>query len=156
MSHGNRFAPSSNGAVPPPDDATQLLERFQRVERAWKKAEEILAATLVPIDVRVKVRDGLEEDGQGRPHGEYAHYLSFAKIKGSKRICWEESTLHYGDPDSEWNCRPIVECPVDIRLEMFNWYEKLYEEVKSVAKSYIPKIDEAVAKFELALEFIDI
>ena len=92
----NRCAPSENGNLS--STARQLLEEFQLIEEAWKKAEDKLAETHVPIDVRVKVKDGTMDANDGQVVGEYAHYLAYIKVKGSRRICWisEEDLLQCG------------------------------------------------------------
>ena len=50
--------------------------------------------------------------------------------------------------------RPITECPVDTRIEMFAWFPKLFEESESVAKSYVPRINKAVEEFERNLFYL--
>src|SRR5579863_9061425 len=111
----NRLRPSSNGAAHV--DATtgeQLLACFKRIEDVWKRAEEKMASTHVPVDVRIKADDGplLHDSPTGCPsqYGVYARYLTYCKVKGTKRICVEtiEETSNSIDED----CRPVTECPV--------------------------------------------
>jgi len=151
--HENRSVPSQDGILT--SSARQLLEEFQLIEAAWKKAEDKLADTHVPVDVRVKVKVGTMDANGGQVVGEYAHYLAYTKVKGSRRICWISEELYY-NADEETVCKPVCECPVDIRVEMFDWYPKLYAEAEAVAKSYVPKLREAREKFESTLKFIDL
>jgi len=125
------------------------------IEAAWKKAEDILAETHVPVDVRVKVKDGVIDADDGQPIGEYVNYLAYTKIKGSRRICWVSEDIYFNG-DEQTACKPVGECPVDIRVEMFDWYPKLYAEAEAVAKSYVPKLRQAREKFESTLKWIDI
>ena len=152
----DRSAPSQNGILS--STARQLLNEFQLIEEAWKKAEDKLAETHVPVDVRVKVKDGTIDADDGQVIGEYAHYLGYIKVKGNRRICWisEEVYFNQHEDEEETVCRPVVECPVDIRVEMFDWYPKLYAEAEAVAKSYVPKLREAREKFESTLKWIDL
>jgi hypothetical protein len=161
MSSHDRIAPSLNGQArmtTASPTADELLTQFQRIERAWQAAEEKLAATHVPIDVRVKVRD----EWIGPPcsvAGEMVVYLAYCKVKGNRRVCViEESTFHnaYPGEEQEVDVKPVTECPVDVRLEMFDAFKKLYDEANAVAKSYVPKIRERVDQFEASLQWIDL
>jgi hypothetical protein len=149
----DRLAPSSNGAPKKfVSDAEQLLAQFQQIEQVWKRAEEMLSATRVPVDVRVSLNSGRSE------HGDYgfATFLSYEKVKGTRRICLVREDYDYGDGSTEVDCRPIVEQPVNVRVEMFDQYERLYKEATAVAKSYIPKLEAAINKFGGYLDLLDL
>ena len=135
--------------------AQQLLEEFQLIEQVWKKAEDKLAETHVPVDVRIKVKDGVIENGSA-VFGEFSHYLAYTKVKGTRRVCWISEEVYYNENDEEAIVKPVVECPVDVRVEMFDWYPKLYAEAEAVAKSYVPKLREAREKFEASLMWVDL
>jgi hypothetical protein len=155
MVRKDRFAPSQNGAPDPANStAEQLLAEFQQVEQVWKKAEEKLATTHVPVDVRVKVSEGPIGNEECQ-FGEYTNFLAYSKVKGSRRICYVTENYYYVEDQTELECRPVTECPVDVRIGMFDRFEALYREAESVRDSYVPKIREARAKFEKTLEFID-
>lgn len=134
----------------------ELIESFKLIEEAWAKAEAKLALAHVPVDVKIKVEDG--DFGDDSPGEGYASFLGFVKQKSSWRICFITITTTYpmGDERREYDCRPITECPVETRLEMFERFPELYEEVLKVAKSYVPKIKESVAKFEQTLLLLDL
>lgn len=134
----------------------QLLSEFQLIEQAWKLAEEKLAETLVPIDVKVKVKSGTicDEDNGFQTIGDHEDSLAYVKAKGSRRICWVHEYTIYGN-NPETVTRPVVECPVDLRIELFDHYERLYREAEAVAKSYVPKLREAREKFEKLLSKIN-
>jgi hypothetical protein len=153
MSSNDRFSPSQNGQ---PTD--ELLAQFHRIEQAWKVAEDKLAATHVPIDVRVKVSDKYIDGSYGNPIGESRIYLGYCKVKGNRRVCIiEECEFFNAHPDEvHEDVKPITECPVDDRLDMFDSFQKLYDEAYAVSKSYVPKIKERVDKFEQSLQWVDI
>lgn len=156
-----RMRPSGDSRIPKPlalDDpmkqaGDELAATLQMVEDAWKKAEAKLALSHVPVDVQVPFREESLECGGG-----FTEFLSYRKVKNQWRICWICSTEVSPDPDvdHEVECRPITDCPVGQRLEMFQHFEKLYNEVMKVTKDYVPKIKEAVQKFEATLEYIDL
>ena len=149
----NRLMPSQNGSSV--STADQLLDEFQRIEQAWRRAEEKLAETRVPIDVRIKVKEGgIYDDDERSQIGCYTHYLAYTKVKGNRRICWECDRAFSQHEESE--CKPVAEMPVDIRIEMFDHFASLYRDAESVAKSYLPKLQAAREKFENTLEWIDL
>jgi hypothetical protein len=155
----DRFAPSRNGkseAILPPSP-NELLEQFKRIEEAWKKAEEKLASTHVPIDVRIKVDEDYDMEPDGGPIGKQEVFLNYCKAKGARRICLVNRYIEFpADGSYREESTPITECPVDQRLEMFDHFEKLYDHCKAVADSYVPKIKERVDQFEKSLEMIGI
>jgi hypothetical protein len=160
MASNNRFAPSSNGVshgnAPFVSTADQLLEQFQRVEKAWKMAEDKLASTHVPIDVRVKVgsyTDYADDDPHEQyPIAEMTTYLGYCRVKGARRICEVvRRDFIQGPPEFDESITPIVECPVDDRLAMFDTFQRLYDEALAVSKAYVSNIKEKVDQFEQSL-----
>jgi hypothetical protein len=159
MVRKDRFAPSENGASAAkplsPCKPTELLAQFKRIDEAWKKAEQILADTHVPIDVKIKVDEKAIVDDQFGTVGQAVRFLGYFKTKGSRRICVDRYTLRYSGSEDE-EVTPVTECSVDERIEMFDAFRRLYDEARAVADSYIPKIKERVDKFEVSLNFIDL
>lgn len=136
----------------------ELVAGYQLIEEAWKKAEAKLALSHVPVDVRIKVGSGSLGDPEN-PFGDRTTYLGYVKLKNQWRICYiEEDDLYGGPPDEQFStsCRPVTEIPVETRMEMFDWFEPLYNKVMEVTKSYVPRIKEKVTKFEVTLELIDL
>jgi hypothetical protein len=154
MKQENLSAPSENDNLS--STARQLLREFQLIDQVWKKAEDKLAETHVPIDIRVKIRDGNINANDGHVIGEYVQYLGYNKVKGNRRICWIIEQDFFSGENEDAVYKPITECPVDVRVEMFDWYAKLYAEAEAVAKSYVPKLQEAREKFESKLKWIDL
>ena len=103
------------------------------------------------MDVRVKV--GAADDGLT----EVTTFLAYAKVKGVRRICVvrEDHNMMTGEMEN-YDSRPVIECPVDVRVEMFEHFPRLYSEAKAVAKSYVSKLQRAVSSFEATLELIDL
>ncbi len=135
----------------------EIIAGYQLIEEAWKRAEAKLALAHVPVDVKIKVRSGNigdEPDADGR----YTEFLSYVKIKNQWRICAivENIYLNCAGSGVETDVRPITECPVQVRLDMFEWFPKLHEEVIKVTKSFVPVIKEKVAVFQNVLETIDL
>src|SRR5687767_13436788 len=100
----DRFAPSKNGAAPvassvPLSSADDLLAMFKRVEDAWAKAEQKLAETRVPVDVRVTVSvdpiEDEEREDEERIVGVSTSYLAYCRVKGSRRICYGETREYH-------------------------------------------------------------
>ena len=172
MSHSNGSARDS-GANGPKKPAIQrltwvdpmqkageeLIASYQLIEEAWKKAEAKLALSHIPVEEKVKVGDTEDIGHPDNPLGERTKYLGYMKLKNQWRICYiEEDYLYCAPPEMENNvsCRPITESPVEIRLEMFDHFERLYNKVMEVTKGYAPRIKDKVMQFESALEMIDL
>jgi hypothetical protein len=157
MATKNRVAPSKSGEsdwnLDTPSTAEQLLEQFTRIEQAWKKAEERIASTHCPIDVRVNVSKEWIYGSNDCIQGETRTYLAYFRVKGSRRICFVvESRFDHPEIHPVLDSKPITEMPVDIRLEMFDHFQQLFDEVETVSKSYVPKIKERVDRFEAELD----
>jgi hypothetical protein len=131
----------------------EIVATYQQLEEAWKKAESILAAAHVPVDVKVKVGNYTHYHHE-EPYGDSMMYLGYVKLKNQWRICYITETTWVQQPDDDVECRPITECPVELRLEMMDWFPKLHEKVIKVTKDYVPKIKEKVAAFENTLRSI--
>ena len=135
----------------------ELIAQFKGIEEAWKKAEALLSLSHVPSEARVKV--GAYSIGPDEsPQGEETVYLAYCRVKNQWRICVTTETEWYvGDPDERVSVetKPVVECPVDVRLEMFDWFDKLYHEVVKTAEEYVPKIIKAVNRFEKVLASLE-
>ena len=132
----------------------EIIAGYQLIEEAWKKAEAKLALAHVPIDVKVKIRSGtIGSDEQ--PYGSYTQFLGYVKIKNQWRICIITESDFFDRPEMEFEYRPITECPVQERLDMFELFPKLYQEVINVTKDFVPVIKDKVAEFEKSLGSID-
>lgn len=135
-----------------------LLAQFKNLEDVWKKAEALLAKSHVPCEVSVKVRSGTL-GSESEPEGVVTTYLAYCKVKNQWRIAVvEETEIFNCPPDFEGRSeesKPVTECPVDVRLEMLEWFDKLYTEVVKTTDRYVPKINGAVKKFEKVLASLD-
>jgi len=159
-------APVSPPAPKPPSNdpieraGEEILASYKLIEDAWKKAEAKLALAHVPVECKVEVsREPIGGGVEEPPYGEQTNYLGYLKIKDQWRICFiEECEFFVGHPDEQFqtSARPITEVAVETRLEMFDWFEKLYAEVLNQTASYVPKIKDRVAQFEAKLDLIDL
>ena len=135
----------------------ELIAQFKGIEEAWKKAEALLALSHVPTEVRILVRSWSENGDT--PHGDERTYLAYCRVKNQWRICvTTETDWLPGQPEDDTtlvDTKPVVECPVDVRLEMFDWFDKLYQEVVKTAEEYVPKIIKAVNRFEKVLASLE-
>lgn len=155
-----RRAPSKNGATlakPDPRSTTADLEAmFQRIEEAWDKATEKLDNIRVPAEVCVKVDQTPIRAISGKIIGKKKCFLAYCRHKGERRICYLVKKCYDDDErDDVEEIKSILDWPVDIRLEMFAHFKKLYDEAIAVASSYIPKIKESVEVFEESLQSLD-
>src|SRR4029077_4662476 len=95
-----------------------LAASFQQIEDAWKNAEDLLAVIHVPVDCRIKI-DSLDIGDPNNPSGKSVRYLCYDKLKTGWRICWtvEDEFFHLPDEQIDVRVRPIVECPLEVRLK---------------------------------------
>lgn len=155
-----RRTPSKNGAPlakPDPCSTTAELEAmFQRVEEAWDKATEKLDNIRVPAEVRVKVDQTPIEATSGKIIGQRKCFLAYCRHKAQRRICYIVEKCYDDDEREDLEeIKPVVDWPIDVRLEMFDHFKSLYDQAIAVASSYIPKIKESVEEFEESLELLD-
>jgi hypothetical protein len=157
---------SKASSVPKPPEleiakvGNELTEHFQLIENAWKKAEELLALSHIPIDVRIHVKaDHLYHDVPGgEPEQCYADvmtFISYCKTRTGWKICWVQETDYAQHPDTQVEQKLISECSTETRLEMFEHFPALYAAVVKRVKEYMPKIREKVTSFEAVLGSLD-
>ena len=144
------------GSQPSPDDAesrvaAELSEQYRQLAALWGNAEERLLKFRIPIDVRVPCGtwdDLLDQQGNSTP--KVRSFLGFVKYGRGWRICWCQNHDHH--PEHDWDWKPVVDCPVDVRREMFPHIDKLREAVVNAAKNSIPKLEKDIATFRKMLE----
>ncbi len=126
----------------------ELLECYKEIAEAWVKAEQLLSLSHVPKEVRVLVHDF----GHNEESPEESIYLGYVRLGGQWRIC--EVTVEI-DCQNESYERAIEDCPLDVRLEMLDHFDKLYAEVLKTTKDYVPKVKDRVSKFLASLEALN-
>ena len=153
----NRISSSLGGQKPgqPENEREQqtikaLTARYDEIEALWNRAEEDLKRFRVPYAV-VHCYSSDYETG-----GPPLHYsLSFRRYGKGWRICYEiakaYSELNPGAQD-EWDCTPIIECPLDRRLAMIPVFKALRKMVVEAAEQAVPTLDEAISDFRNLLK----
>jgi hypothetical protein len=122
-----------------------LRERYDEIEAIWEEREADLSR--FPIPEAAELYLGTDSDGGGAPMQYYLAFMRYGKgwrICHGWRICYSEvdSRLH-----DEENFRPVIECPLDVRLSMLEQFEELRKKVIEVAEAAVPKMDTVIAKF---------
>jgi len=139
-----------NPSVPenqPQSTGEELRYEFQQIQLAWEMAEEKLHLTRIPIDIQVEVGSGPIYDDTPEQVGNYTTWLAYQKCKGKWRICWVKHETFLDGTENDYEIKPVVETPIDTRIEMFDHYDTLYEHAEAICKSYVPKLREAREKF---------
>lgn len=135
----------------------RMVEGFEMLEKAWNLAETILAVAHVPHDVEVKIGDTCYSDDTRSDWHE--HHLGYLKRKGEWRICVTSvfnSFDNFGNERIERMERRITDCPVEMRLEMLDHFQQLYDAVIQATKDYVPKIQSKVAAFSSTIQLMDL
>ncbi len=125
---------------------TTLTERYDEIEALWNEAEEDLKRFHVPYPVVYWYATGIHEES----NGQYGYGLGFVRYGKGWRICHGEyfEGAHPDEPD--W--KPVIECPVDIRIKMMGHFETLRKKVIETAENAVPKLDKAIASFRKVLK----
>jgi hypothetical protein len=146
---------SRDGQSPahPDDREEQIIEalkrRYDEIEALWNKAEADLKRFRVPRGVEHCYDSDYE-------HGFPIHCaLWWVRHGKGWRICHEVRTA-YSEVDEkrpdECDWKPIIECPVDLRLRMIPEFEHLRRKVIEEAENAVPKLDEAISSFRKLLK----
>ncbi len=121
-----------------------LTDRYDEIESLWTNAEEDLKQFRIPRSVEHCYESDYD-------HGIPMHFsLSWTRYGKSWRICHEQRTS-YSEVDEgrqdevEW--KPIIECPLDLRLHMIREFEKLRTKVIDAAQKAVPELDDAISQF---------
>jgi hypothetical protein len=80
--------------------------------------------------------------------------LAWARLGKDWRICHASETAYDGieDRDDEWEWKPIIDCPVYLRVQMIDEFEKLRLKVLEEAENEIPQLEQAIARFRSILK----
>jgi hypothetical protein len=125
-----------------------LKKRYDEIEALWSQAEEDLK--------RFRVPSGVEHCYASDYEGSYPiHYVMWWVRHGkSWRICHEirKAYSEFDDKqhdESDW--KPIIECPLDLRLRMIPEFEHLRRKVIEEAENAVPQLDNAITSFRKIL-----
>lgn len=137
----------------------EILVSYKVLEDVWKKAEEKLSFSHVPVNVKVKVGSGFIGSNL-QPHGEETTYLGYGRVKGQWRICLVEEQIFYSGSDPEemetstWT--PISEASVHWRMEMINHFPELCAEVVTITRKFVEELKKKATAFESSLNLFDL
>jgi len=145
---------SENRPANPVDEREQhiikaLTGRYNEIEALWNAAEEDLKRFRIPHAVELPY----DSDHGGGPSSYY--FLCFMRYGKGWRIVHKSTyAVSEYDPsqDDEVDYKPIVECPLDLRLSMIDHFEALRKKVIEEAEKCVPTLDDAVSRFRKVLK----
>ncbi len=114
-----------------------LASRYDALNQAFVEAEQLLKSLkpLHPVWI-----DYNRDSSDGQP--DRWEVLGLNKYQGKWRLC------HATDNElNEYGCndiKPIVECPVDVRVRAAKVVRQLHEKVVKSKEEYLPQVDEAI------------
>jgi hypothetical protein len=127
-----------------------LKERYDEIEALWNEAEEDLKRFRSPFAVEHCYDSDYD-------HGNPTHYsLWWTRYGKGWRIVFEERIAHselgsgYPDESREW--KPVIECPLELRLHLIDKFPRLREKVIEAAESAVPGLEEAISSFRKILK----
>lgn len=113
----------------------ELATRYDALNQLFTQVEQALKALKPPHPVwyaydRVPVEQGLER----------WQVLGLLRYQDKWRLC------HAYDSDIDFmdDIKPIVECPIDVRIRAAKEVRHLQEKIVKSKEEYIPKVDEAI------------
>ena len=144
---------SANLNNPQDDREEQIIKALTRrddeIESLWNEAEEDLK--------RFRIAHAVEHCYDRDYEGSYPihHILWWMRHGKSWRICHEIRTAYSEFDDKQHDkseLKPIVECPLYLRLNMISEFENLRRKVIEEAENAVPKLDKAIASFRKILK----
>jgi hypothetical protein len=163
----NRFSTNGDGEKSSPNDVSRSMDgqkpahpdspnheneqhvikalrgRYDEIEALWNEAEEDLKRFRIPQDVEHCY------ETENRCHPCIHYLLGFVRYGKGWRICHGECDDNYRD-EPAW--KPIIECPLDVRLKMISYFQNLRKKVIEAAEDAIPKLDKAISSFRKVLK----
>ncbi len=126
---------------------------FDELNSAWDKIEKffrtqgILQSAYYSYDVAVV----WPNQNESQQVGEFL--IGIQKLKGKWHIC--HGVLEYRDGEiSGWT--PVAECSTELRIELLDHVDKLFERLVEANEKYVPEIEQAVAKSQSVLKDLGI
>ena len=111
-----------------------LAMRYDALNQQFTQVEQLLKSLKPPHDVWVTYDIGGYE---GNSHWQL---LGMAKHQNKWRLCHAYDHEYEDRSDSA----PIVECPIEVRIEAAKFVRQLREEIVKAKEDYVPKVDEAI------------
>src|SRR5262249_15878994 len=126
-----------------------LPERDRQAEQALSTRYDALNQLLTEAEQRLKSLKPLHpvwvdydhDSGDGQP--DRWEILGLVKYQSKWRLCHAYDN-ELNDDGSVYELKPIVECPVEIRVRAAKVVRRLHEEIVKSKEAYIPQVDEAI------------
>jgi hypothetical protein len=112
-----------------------LHEQFDKLNALWTEKEKELVGMHVPERVWHKYKEEGDDSG---PDDFY--YISLGKWRGQWRLLHCIEHLNSGDSDD----KPIVEAPLDCRLQAAEHFDELRKKVIEAAEKSVAKVQDAI------------
>lgn len=126
---------------------------FDELNSAWEKIEKffrtqgILQSAFFPYGVETRWYNQAESEVVGE------YLIGIQKVKGKWHVCY--GTRDLSDYEiSDWT--PIAECSTELRIELLNHVDKLFEKLVEANEKFVPEIEQAVAKSQAVLKDLGI
>jgi len=153
----HRFSDNGAGKAPVFQDQIEQRSRIanQRIgdhldelNAAWLKIEKTLLAMQTPRFVYVKYN---EEDMHPEHPGWHTEWecLGLQRHQGKWRLCHAYDN-DYPEFRADWH--PITECSAEARVQAADQVLRLREKVVTTAETFIPTVQEAIAKLNAVLD----
>lgn len=138
LSSGSPTKPPNSSEKQPLDASTVrngLLAAYDKLNSSIREAEKQLFDLHTPVECHAVYCRELFENG------DETHYaIGWQKVGTEWRLCHGAFDARH-PVDCEW--RPLIECPVDIRVDAVGGYGKLRSELIEAAQEYINKVRKA-------------
>jgi hypothetical protein len=150
------FLYSSNGHNSPKKlgidlrSSDPLLDAYDALDAAWRKAEKDFAAMQVPVPVAHEISKWLDQ--QPFISGPETLLLAWTRYQNQWRICYVRRTQPLGNAFWNEETKPITECPMEIRVQLASELRPLREKMVEARSNYYSNVLEAIEtlKQELA------
>lgn len=139
---------SLNGSLPGKRKPT-LEERNHQADQTLSTRYDALNQAFVEAEQRLKSLKPLHpawvdynrDSCDGQP--DRWEVLGLTKHQGKWRLCHAIDN-ELNDDGSMYDLKPIVECPVDVRVRAAKVVQQLHEKIVKSKEEYIPQVDEAI------------
>ena len=122
-----------------------LITKYDQLTKAWQAAEKLIGH--VPCPVLLKVNETETADIDGRYV--LTEFLGVQRINNTWRLCYGTVRDDYEDI-ADW--KPVVDCTVEVRVQMAHKFKELLAEIEKVRVAFIPLVDIAISALNAVIE----
>ena len=123
---------------------------FDELNKTWEEIEKFFRQQGILRDVLHGF--GTLEDERYGPQADLL--IGIQKQRGEWRICY--GTYYYNNPEDVTNWTPVTECSTEVRIELLDHVNDLFEKLVKRNEEFIPELEQAVAKSHSVLEDLGI